>query len=174
MEIILSNISQLLLPAGLRLVKVNRDKTIFLWFVILSCLFAFFDIQLWQAGISHYWLYHLNSTIELLFLSYILLSFIDFTPEWRMSIIFISFILYILCAVFGSDIRGVDLNETFFESVVLCIFATIALMEGQKGWKFFLTVGVLIYCGINLVAYPAHHSIANIIMNIFFFIAIIK
>jgi len=171
---IASCLSQLLLFVGLKFVKADEGKYIFTWIVWFSSLVSFVVISLWVSGVDYSLIYKLYTPLELLGLSYVLLSMLEQSINSKIAIIIVSFILYIFCAVFGSNLHSVDISETLFECAVLSILAMVVLIEGVKPWQWFIAMGILIYSFINLYSYPENHLAANIIMNVFFFVALIK
>jgi hypothetical protein len=171
----LSHISQMLPLLGMKFISFTKDKWIFGWFILFSSLVAFLDIQMVKAGIPHLWLYHIYTPLELLFLSHVILSMLEVSKNSRVAIPIISVLVYLVCVFLGiHDMQGIDFNESMFSYSVLGILSAVAIMEGVKGWQWLVVAGVFIYSIINLVSYPDFHSEGNIIMNVFFLVALVK
>jgi len=183
MLLIISHISQLFLPFGL---KLSRPKTksqlILQWFCYIMCVFAFFDVSLCVMKEPHFWLYHIYAPVELFFMSLVVLTLYELNDKETTNYIILSsiggFLAFVIDFIFN-DIHELDKMLMTIEgfAILLMIGGILYIHKdidfSLKDYRTYALSGIAVYLLLNVLTYPEYHTISNIILNTFLLISLL-
>ena len=175
--LLISFISQIFPFILLKDLRIREEIYSFAWYIFIASAFTFFDLAFIKMHIEHYFLYNAFTPIEIGFFFYIPLKLTNTNEYENLVTAIITTCLTILIVFIMAYSNILDTKSVYIECITSLLACGVAIGRMKhisiKDYRVWIITGISIYAVINCYTYPEYNMLANILMNIFFAIALI-